>query len=369
MTVLPLSAAGDAIVKNNIYVHVSGHLNNQSELSKVLDGTNVAVGVWGDGSYDLQSLANNLLNEVQKDGYNVVIVGKSNGSGSEFNVASTDSNVAENVQNTLNTFSSISVSRALEFAAPTVVEKSSGITSTTQSVNVDTRIPDSSTFEVFANFGSVVLGLALAVAIYGIVFDVFFGRKRRIKKKQKKLQKEAEKRKLLELEHTKNIFPENIQNELARLDDLREKHKNIGSYTTSIKIDSIIKNLTKLFEQFQKNSFSESQLNIASLKYENILQKLILTIDEDHYMDAYVNPAVWSDASTIIRQVDENLDAVNEQIVNNIRQLNDSKQLDFKVATKMLTDSSNNDNTIENIYGFGKSNVEPSMERLKDKND
>jgi hypothetical protein len=81
---------------------------------------------------------------------------------------------------------------------------------------------------------------------------------------------------------------------------------------------------------------SKQQIAMASVEYDGIFAQLIEILSPEYFRDAIDNPQYWHHPEQRITEVVAALDAVKQQLVLNIRQLNAAKDIDLQVALKTL---------------------------------
>lgn len=161
---------------------------------------------------------------------------------------------------------------------------------------------------------------------------------------------------------TENM-PDEMQLSVKNLDKVRLQHIAINSTETAASVALIMKNTAELVRRAQKSG-SLSQQSLIEVKYSDIFDKLSKLLGEEYYLDVYKNPNMWSRPESRMSEVLSKLSSVNEQVLSNIRQLNDSQDLDFKVALESLLDNTGHVETVfktEPDYDF----VEVAQEDLR----
>ncbi|MFV0432754.1 MAG: hypothetical protein ACK5LO_02050 [Leucobacter sp.] len=106
--------------------------------------------------------------------------------------------------------------------------------------------------------------------------------------------------------------------------------------------------VTDLFVRASQSG-SEQQLRLLIQEYRGTLAKLTMALADDYYGDILRNPHYWSNPNDRISEVYRAVAAVDLQVVENIRQLNESRDLEFKVALDSLT-SILNDAKLSDVY-------------------
>lgn len=119
--------------------------------------------------------------------------------------------------------------------------------------------------------------------------------------------------------------------ELGRLTSKHAEHK----YPTTRVMKSILGHLNELFSRLERKGV-ENQKNLAEVEYANTIEKLNKALGRDYYLDIAENNTLWDRGSERLSEVEAAARAVDEQILHNIRQVNSSKDLDFRVALEAM---------------------------------
>lgn len=150
--------------------------------------------------------------------------------------------------------------------------------------------------------------------------------------------------------------PEELRSVLARLEALQRQHGMQLSPGVNARLQSILANVGQLFHRIRRTG-TEQQVRIASIEYVDVLTKLERALGEDYYLDILRNPRLWENADARRAEVEEAVTATDEQLVTNIRQVNASQDLEFKVALESLVGSM--DATVKDIYKHDDSQGDP----------
>lgn len=144
-------------------------------------------------------------------------------------------------------------------------------------------------------------------------------------------------------------FPEKFHEQLKVFKSLINVHQDKGMKKTAAKMTQIVRTIDGLFERLEKKGTNE-QLTMASVKYAYILEKLSFTLGENTYLDVVQNPGLWNESERKIQDSEKALNEVHKQIVENIKQVNDSNELDFRVALDALLSVSEREYTFEEVF-------------------
>ncbi|MFT4232851.1 MAG: hypothetical protein QM606_08780 [Leucobacter sp.] len=82
---------------------------------------------------------------------------------------------------------------------------------------------------------------------------------------------------------------------------------------------------------------TDQQNRLLQSQYKDTLAKLLKALGDDYYGDILHNPGYWNDAQQRLDEVRRAVDSVDAQAVENIKQVNESRDLEFKVALDSLT--------------------------------
>jgi len=114
--------------------------------------------------------------------------------------------------------------------------------------------------------------------------------------------------------------------------------------------------LNKIIEDFQelvrllKDNNSEQQIKLAMISYREIFQKLLKIVEVKYFGNICERPEFWSDPHKRIQKISAATEMVASGILENIRQVNSSMDLDFHVILESLTQSSKQVE-LDDIYG------------------
>jgi len=144
-------------------------------------------------------------------------------------------------------------------------------------------------------------------------------------------------------------FTEAFNSTVDALKTLIDQHHVLGYKKTASKMRSILVSTDELFERIQKKGTND-QLTMASVKYAHLFEKVAFAMNDDHYIDIAKNPGLWEEPEQRLKEAENALDSVHKQIIDNIKQVNSSKDLDFKIALEALTAVTEKQNVMEEIF-------------------
>lgn len=110
-------------------------------------------------------------------------------------------------------------------------------------------------------------------------------------------------------------------------------------------IKDLVNHTNSLFERLEKKG-SQSQKNMATVEYRDKLSKILKAVGNDYYLDIALNPKLWNDAENRLNEVKSALVALDEQVITNIRQVNENQDIEFQVALESLIRDTENVNDI-----------------------
>ncbi|TFD02421.1 TM2 domain-containing protein [Cryobacterium sandaracinum] len=138
-------------------------------------------------------------------------------------------------------------------------------------------------------------------------------------------------------------LPPLVRERIAKLQTLRQlylMHAAAGDRVAPSligQIDSVIVNVTELFRRLSLPT-DKVQRALAQAEYVDKLGKLAEALDRDYLLDVLANPRLWDNPEQHIRGVAVMFDAVDAQLLDNIRQVNGRRGLKFQVAIDGLMD-------------------------------
>ena len=121
-----------------------------------------------------------------------------------------------------------------------------------------------------------------------------------------------------------------IRRAIDELQDRAKSDPELGG-----RIQPLIGHLSELFARVRRRG-TEQQLRLLTVQYKDTLTKLTKAVADDYYGDISRNPQFWSDPEARLHEVRLAVESVDRQAVENIRQVNESRDLEFKVALDSL---------------------------------
>lgn len=96
-------------------------------------------------------------------------------------------------------------------------------------------------------------------------------------------------------------------------------------------VDSLMTNVTELFRRLKAKA-DKAQRARAEAEYEDKLGKLAGALDRDYLLDILANPRLWDEPEHRVQDVQRAIEAVDAQLLDNIKQVNAHRGLVFQVA-------------------------------------
>ena len=196
----------------------------------------------------------------------------------------------------------------------------------------ETLVPSSGNTAPSAGFdgGALLFGGVALVAVAGATLGVIlFARRRRDArgKNSRAINARLEKDLADALNGEDGDF---IQDSIEALNKWSAAFATIGPRVTGM-----TQHVSELFVRVHKRG-TEQQVRLLQSKYKDTLSKLRKALNDDYYGDIVNNPQYWSNPEGRLAEVSLAIDSVDQQAVENIRQVNESRDLEFKVALDSL---------------------------------
>ena len=135
--------------------------------------------------------------------------------------------------------------------------------------------------------------------------------------------------------------PAHIRTRIEKLLGLRQLYVERASTGDEVsatvvgQVDSLVANVTELFRRLRLKA-DKAQRGLAQAEYEDKLDKLIAALDRDYLLDLLANPRLWDNPEHRVREVQTAIEAVDAQLLDNIRQVNARRGLVFRVPLGSL---------------------------------
>ncbi|MCB1274297.1 MAG: hypothetical protein KDB25_07895, partial [Leucobacter sp.] len=116
------------------------------------------------------------------------------------------------------------------------------------------------------------------------------------------------------------------------IDDLQDRGAAVSANGTDAglgaRIQSLVNHLSELFTRVRTRG-TDQQLRLLTAQYRDTLTKLTKAVADDYYGDISRNPQFWSNPEERLHEVHLAVESVDQQAVENIRQVNESRDLEF----------------------------------------
>ena len=90
---------------------------------------------------------------------------------------------------------------------------------------------------------------------------------------------------------------------------------------------------------------------MAAVNYSDTLLKLNKALGVDYYLDIQANPHLWSQPEERLEAVERALKATGLQLIRNIKQINSSQDLEYKISIDLLLKAAEDGNAAELVEG------------------
>mgnify|MGYP006373874069 CR=1 FL=1 len=172
-------------------------------------------------------------------------------------------------------------------------------------------------------FGWWLIGIVAAVAVAG--GSIWFAVRRRTRGKR------------VQVAAVVDPIPTQIRTLLGKLTGVRHLYVVLAESGDQVapkvvvSIDSLMTNVDELFTRLSTKA-DRSQRTLAEIEYGDKLGKLVAALDRGYLADLLAKPKLWDDQQRRVIDVLAALDAVDTQLLNNIRQINAHRGMVFEVA-------------------------------------
>lgn len=192
------------------------------------------------------------------------------------------------------------------------------VTETGASTEADLPHSDSISASNFDLMGLVIPGVLILGAVAAAIWLVI-----KLKSRRK-----------VQPVRTKAVKREEMRQAMEELGRLAKAHAD-KHYPTYKVMNSILAHLNELFSRLERKGV-ENQKNLAEVEYSSTIQKLNDALGNDYYLDIAGNGTLWDRSPERLEEVLAAAQAVDSQLLYNIRQVNSSKDLDFRVALESI---------------------------------
>lgn len=314
----------EGLKSSNVVVDSSAALSKSGSISETFEDSGIGVVVlpeMADDTFSATHLAGQILNGSKSDYSTIIVVIDSNYD--TFGVASNDD--PTEMTTALNVIHKGDAGETISAASRALLSEAK-----TESVGTDEGL----------SAGAATLGAGFGIASLIVVAIIIQRVVRKAKSRAPKIEK-------INLQN----LPQDLKRVTEELVAVHAKHMKRGHDELSQKIGQIIKNLEELFKRMNRKG-TDQQKRLAAAQYVDTLGKLNSALGDDYYLDIEEHPELWNRASDRIKEIEQAVDATHVEIISNIRNFNESRDLEFKVALESLTKSLD-ENSIGDLYGKG----------------
>lgn len=317
-----VSESINGLVAKNVFIDSSASMNYANEISAAFTGSSIGVvslPQMSTSTFSASALANQILTGTNGKYKTIIVMVDS--SHDSFGVASTGDTAL--IAKTLNEANNGDGGEAILKSNLTIV-KASANTQTTTSTQADSGPADNSV--VLYGGTSLAIAVLVTAAIVALSKD---------KRKAKKKTVSASLREQL------TALPEDLRKVANEFVEIKQLHELPGTNSMlAPELNKIFTNFTELFARIDRKG-TEQQKRMASVQYIDTFTKLNSALGKDYYLDIRLHPDLWDNAQQRLQEVETAVSATSTEIVTNIKQVNASKDLEFKVALESLSKSIN----------------------------
>jgi len=181
-----------------------------------------------------------------------------------------------------------------------------------------------------AGGGGILFGIIGVVVVAGAITGLILGLRRRGRNRTEKAVRSSRR---LEKELAEALDGEDgefVRDAIEKLNERAAAYPDIGG-----RIAGLAGHVSELFVRVRKRG-TDQQIRLLQSRYKDTLSKLLKALDDDYYGDILANPQYWSKPGERVAEVQRAIDSVDRQAVENIRQVNESRDLEFQVALDSL---------------------------------
>lgn len=178
--------------------------------------------------------------------------------------------------------------------------------------------------------GGILFGIIGIVVVAGAVTGLILGLRRRGRNRTEKAVRSSRK---LEKELAEALDGEDgefVKDAIEKLNERAAAYPDIAA-----RINGLAGHISDLFVRVRRRG-TDQQIRLLQSRYKDTLSKLLKALDDDYYGDIIANPQYWSNADARLAEVRRAVDSVDQQAVENIKQVNESRDLEFQVALDSL---------------------------------
>jgi hypothetical protein len=335
-----ISDAVQGLGSSSVYVDGQASLANAGQIASSLNGSGIAVVSLPAGAFDTLGPTDvaNAIGQKLGGKYNTVIVVN----GNAVTTAGGHGN-AEKITELVNTAiaKGVSPGQAITTSTEPIKALAAGTKTSTGSGT------GASTDNGGGGIVGVIGGGLLGIVVLGTLGIVAFKRLNR-RPAQSALPAGQQTAAYVPAGDLSEHLPVRLRGLVKELDALARKHSKIPGDKLAAEIHGLIVNLQELFERINTKQGDTNNAALAAGEYENKLTKLNEALGDEYYLDIAENPKLWDNPTERLQAVDDAVEAVEYQLIENIKQVNASKDLKFQVALDSLMGSKGP--TVQEIY-------------------
>lgn len=211
--------------------------------------------------------------------------------------------------------------------------------------------------------GILIAGTFIVLAVLGGVGSAYFFYRASRRGREKAIEAGKPSRAAIAAQKSVDLSDE-FRREIAGIS------KSIGRYegssnrhfqeaTASLRL--IQNHIYELFARLDRKK-SRQDRDLAQVRYVSIFRKLNSTLSRDQFDDMVLHPDLWENPEEMIAGVLTALKSVDRQIVENIKQVNSSKELEFRLAVDSLIGTE--EIKVEDAFGDSEPDSGPEKLRL-----
>lgn len=337
----------NGLVNYRVYKHKGANLSEGKTVSENFSETYVGITVIPEKSIagrNIESIAKAVKDGVGSDYDTIIVI--SDGDKDLFAVSS-DSELKEIEKQ----FTKILGTSEVDDAGWTLVDKSSSLIQSYDDVKDQIKAEEDKKFtEGLMSFvkvvGIIILSIAFIVGLVVAIRKTIMSAKAQAKREKDAIRKSFEgySSDFIDAIYAFKVTGEIHDHELTKSNSLREK------------IDEVYGNIVSLNDAIDEGNISNSQKISVQVEYADRLDKMNSLLGEEYYVNIVQNPDYWTNSQMRKDRVVKALDALNEQIIENIQQVNDEREIDFTVALQVIlgdafNESVENDSNKDNVSG------------------
>lgn len=186
----------------------------------------------------------------------------------------------------------------------------------------------------------LVAGIIITLAVLGSLGTAYFFYRASRRGRESALEASRPSRAAIAAQRSVELS-EDLKAEIGKLSKTMERYQRSEEpklREAGVLLQPVHDHIYELFGRIDKKNARQNR-EIAQVRYLNILKKLNSTLSADYFEDMVRKPELWDESDQKIAGVLTALQSVDRQIIENIKQVNSSKEIEFKVAVDSLIGS------------------------------